>query len=72
MSGELTVEMTNVGLAYRLARSRPATMKEFAIRSLRRQVHYERLWALKDVSLSVQRGELLGVIGPTGQARAQC
>lgn len=70
MSGQPAVEMTNVGLAYRLARSRPATLKEFMIRSLRRQVHYERLWALKEISLEVYPGEVFGVIGPNGAGKS--
>jgi ABC-2 type transport system ATP-binding protein len=70
MSGQPAVEMINVGLAYRLARSRPATFKEFIIRSLRRQVHYERLWALTDISLEVYPGEVFGVIGPNGAGKS--
>jgi len=30
----------------------------------------QAFWALKDVSLGVERGEALGIIGPNGLARA--
>ncbi len=64
------IEARGIGLAYRLARSRPGTLKEFAVRSLRKQIHYEQLWALKDVTFRVDRGEVLGVIGPNGAGKS--
>ncbi len=70
MSVSAPVELTGVSLAYRLSRSRPATLKEFAIRSLRRQVEYERLWALRDLTLRMNPGEVLGVIGPNGAGKS--
>ena len=41
-------------------------MKEFAINLLKRQVVYETLWALDDVSFQIAQGEVFGVVGPNG------
>jgi ABC-type polysaccharide/polyol phosphate transport system ATPase subunit len=64
------VEVTDAALAYRLSRTGAGTLKEFAIQLLRRQVTYERFWALKGVSLSVDDGEVLGVVGPNGAGKS--
>ncbi len=66
----LPIQVENVSLAYRLTRNRAATFKEFAIQSVKRQVRYEQLWAVKDLSFNVERGEVFGVIGPNGAGKS--
>jgi ABC-2 type transport system ATP-binding protein len=70
VTGAPAVELTDVALAYRLARSRSSSLKEFAIHLLKRQVQFEQLLALRRVSLSVQPGEVLAVIGANGAGKS--
>jgi ABC-2 type transport system ATP-binding protein len=67
---EPIVEATRLGLTYRLSRNRAATAKEFAIRLVKRQVSYERLQALDDVSFTVGRGEVFGIVGHNGAGKS--
>lgn len=64
------MQLDDVSLAYRLARSNSGSLKEFAIQMFKRQVSYEKLWALNEVSLQVRPGEVLGVIGPNGAGKS--
>ena len=64
------IEVTDVRLAYRLARNRAGTFKEFAINLLKRQLVYEELWALDGVTFDVRRGEVFGVVGPNGAGKS--
>ena len=64
------MEVQDASLAYRLSHNRAGTLKEFAIRLVKRQVQYERLWAVKGVSFSVPRGEVFSIIGPNGAGKS--
>ena len=69
-SSAAPIRVQSVSLAYRLARDRAGTMKEFAINILKRQVVYETLWALDDVSFEIAKGEVFGVVGPNGAGKS--
>lgn len=67
---EPIIDATSIGLAYRLAHNSTDTLKDHAIKLLKRQVSYDRLWALTDVSFTLRRGEILGVIGHNGAGKS--
>ena len=67
---ETRIHIDSVSLSYRMARDRAGTMKEFAINFLKRQVVYDALWALDDVSFDVAEGEVFGVVGPNGAGKS--
>jgi ABC-2 type transport system ATP-binding protein len=69
-AAEPTIEVRDLSLAYRLSRNSAGTLKEFVIRLAKRQVHYERLWALSQVSFRVGSGEVFAVIGPNGAGKS--
>ncbi len=64
------IQVYGASLAYRLSRSSSGTAKEYVIQLMKRQVSYEQLWALRDLSFTVHDGEVLGVIGPNGAGKS--
>lgn len=64
------VQVRSASLAYQLTRNRAGTVKEYAIQLIKRNVTKEKLWAVRDVSLEVNAGEVVGVIGPNGAGKS--
>jgi ABC-2 type transport system ATP-binding protein/lipopolysaccharide transport system ATP-binding protein len=62
--------LEQVSVWYRRPRERVVSLKEWAIRSARRRVAYDRFWALRGVSLSIGRGEVFGVMGRNGAGKS--
>jgi homopolymeric O-antigen transport system ATP-binding protein len=64
------IRLHEVSIAYRLARQRVASFKDYALRWVRQSLEYETLWALQGVSLTIQRGESIGVVGRNGAGKS--
>lgn len=70
MAADLSIRLDGVSLCYRLAKQRIPSFKEYAIHFLRGSLAYEQLWALKDLDLTLMRGETLGIIGRNGAGKS--
>ena len=64
------IEAKDIWKQFRRPHVRAHTLKEAAFAFLRGQTGYEEFWALKDISLSVARGESIGLIGPNGSGKS--
>lgn len=66
---QYAVELENVSVRYNLARDNAGGLKEYVIKTLKREIRYDEFWALSDISFKVKKGEILGVIGPNGAGK---
>lgn len=64
------IEVKNVSMRFNLAKERTDTVKEYIVKLLKRQLMFNEFYALKDVSLTVHRGEAVALIGANGSGKS--
>jgi len=64
------VFLDHVTLRYRIPREVVVTFKEYALRKLQGRMEHNTLVALRDVNITVTRGERVGVIGANGAGKS--
>src|SRR5215211_7323462 len=62
--------LDNICVRYRAPETKFGTFKEYAIQLLKRNVRFREFTALNNVSLQVNEGEILGIIGRNGAGKS--
>jgi ABC-type polysaccharide/polyol phosphate transport system ATPase subunit len=68
--GETVVELSGVGVRYRVPRGGVRSIKEYVLKAVRGELRFDDFWAVEDVDLSVGRGERIGIIGRNGAGKS--
>lgn len=66
----MVIRLEHVTQRFRVIHERPDTMRELFSRFLRHRVSHYDFEALKDVSLEVPQGQMLGIIGRNGSGKS--
>jgi len=66
----VAIDVQNVTQRFRIIHERPDTLRELFSNFLRHDVSYHNFDAVKDVSLQVKPGEMLGLVGRNGSGKS--
>jgi ABC-2 type transport system ATP-binding protein len=64
----ITVE--NMSIMFNLNSEKVDNLKEYFIKLLKRQLHFTEFWALKDINLTVEKGDRVGILGFNGAGKS--
>ncbi|OUO73959.1 teichoic acid ABC transporter ATP-binding protein [Anaeromassilibacillus sp. An250] len=57
-------------MLFKRAKDEATSVKELLVRAVRGQNHYEMFKALDDINLTIQKGEVVGIIGTNGSGKS--
>ena len=64
------VRLVDISQKFMVPRLKVRTLKQRVLMGWRVRQTYDEFWALRDVSITVAQGELLGIIGPNGSGKS--
>lgn len=64
------VEVKHVSMRFNLSSQKVDNLKEYFIKLVRKELKYNEFWALKNVSLKVNKGDRLGILGLNGAGKS--
>ena len=69
-SSEDVVVLENVSMAFSMANEQLNSLKEYFIKLVRRKLYFKKFLALDNISLTVKRGDVLGIVGTNGSGKS--
>ena len=66
----MVLEVKNVSIRYMTGDFKDIGLKEYIMRKLKRDYHVNEFWADKDISFTLNKGDMLGIIGTNGAGKS--
>lgn len=64
------VEVKNVTMEFNMSKEKVDSIKEYFIKLVKREIHFEQFLALKDVSVTIEQGDVFGIVGLNGSGKS--
>ncbi len=67
---EEVIRLEKVGMQFNLSKEKVDSLKEYAIKLVKRELRFQEFWALKDISFAAEKGDRIGVLGLNGAGKS--
>lgn len=67
---ETAIRVEDVSMLFNLSSEKIDSIKEYLIKTVRRELHYQEFWALKNISFALEKGDSLGIVGLNGSGKS--
>ncbi len=66
----IAIKLENVGITFFKTKQKISSLKEFIIKRVNRKIEYETFEALKNINLTIYKGEVVGFVGLNGAGKS--
>lgn len=64
------VRVNDVSMMFNLSSEKIDSIKEYFVKAMRHELHFQEFWALKNVSFELEKGDSIGIIGLNGSGKS--
>ena len=57
------IVVDNVSMKFNLSKEKVDSLKDYIIKSIKKEIKYNEFWALQNVSFTVEKGDRVGILG---------
>ena len=69
MSKQPAIIVDNVSMKFNLSKEKVDSLKDYIIKSIKKEIKYNEFWALQNVSFTVEKGDRVGILGLNGAGK---
>ena len=66
----VAIKIDNVSMMFNLSSEKIDSIKEYLIKFFKREIHFQKFYALNNVSFELEKGDSLGIIGLNGSGKS--
>ena len=70
MSKQPAIIVDNVSMKFNLSKEKVDSLKDYIIKSIKKEIKYNEFWALQNVSFTVEKGDRVGSLGLNGAGKS--
>jgi len=66
----VVIKVEDISMMFNLSSEKIDSIKEYLIKAVRHELHFQEFWALEHVSFELEKGDSLGIIGLNGSGKS--
>lgn len=67
---EVIIKLNNVSMCFNMPNEHITSLKEYFVKSIKGKILYNKFWALEDIDLEINKGDVVGIIGFNGAGKS--